>query len=78
MNTNKPLAEPGYHNSDPLVWLLGCANEAMVVVEGVEMMALVDTGFQTSALTERFCIEMGLRILLLGNLVEGVCCILKE
>ena len=51
MSTNKLMAEPGYHNPDPLVWLLCHANEAMVVVEGVEMMALVDTGSQISALT---------------------------
>ena len=46
VNTNKLTAESGYHNPDPLVWLLGHANEAKVVVEGVEMMALVDTGTQ--------------------------------
>ena len=52
--------------------LLGQANEAMVVVEGVEMMALVDTGSQVSTLTEGFCSGFGLRILPLG-----VCCSLK-
>ena len=46
VSTNKPVAESGYHNADPLVQLLGYANEAMVVVEGVEMMAQVDTGSQ--------------------------------
>ena len=34
VNTNKLAAESGYHNPDPLVWLFGHANEAMVVVEG--------------------------------------------
>ena len=43
-----------------------------VVVEGVEMMALVDTGSQISALTEGFCTEMGLKILPLRNLMSGV------
>ena len=34
VNTNKMVAESGYHNPDPLVWLLGHANEAEIVVEG--------------------------------------------
>ena len=34
VNTNKLVAESGYHNPDPLVWLLGHANEAKAVVEG--------------------------------------------
>ena len=36
------------------------------------MMALLDTGPQISALTEEFCTEMGLWILLLRNLMRGV------
>ena len=52
VSTNKLVVESGYHNLDPLVWLLGCANETMVVVEGVEMMVLVDTGSQIFAVTE--------------------------
>ena len=72
-----------YHNPDPLVWLLGHANEAADVVEGVETMALVDTGSQMPALTERFFTEMGLRILPLGDLLhlEGMgtfCCHIKD
>ena len=38
---------------------------------GVETMALVDTGSLISVLTEGFCTEMGLRILLLRNLIGG-------
>ena len=34
VSTDKPAAEPGYHNPSPLVWLTGHANEATVVVEG--------------------------------------------
>ena len=44
VNTIKLAEESGYHNPDPLVCLLGCANETKVVIEGVEMMALVNTG----------------------------------
>ena len=42
------------------------------MVEGVETKALVDTWSQISALTEEFCTKMGLSILLLRNLIEGV------
>ena len=64
--TNKPAAEPGYHNPSPLVWLVGCPNEVTVVVEDVEMMALVDTGSRVSTLMEGFCLEFGLKIFLWG------------
>ena len=66
-NTSKLVTESGYHSCDSLVHLLGHANETRVVVEGVEITALVDTGSQISALTEGFCTETGLRILLLRN-----------
>ena len=63
VSVNTPALEPGYHNSSPVVWLFGHANEAAVVVEGVEKMALVDTESQISALTEVFCTEFGLQVL---------------
>ena len=75
VNTNKLAAESGYHNPDALVWLLGHANEVMVVVEGVEMMGLVNNGSQIYGLTEEFCTGMGLRILPLRNLIGGVLCL---
>ena len=40
VHTNKLVVESGYYNPYPLVWLLGHANEDMVVVEGMETMAL--------------------------------------
>ena len=72
VNTGKLAADSGYHNPDSLVCLLGCANETKAVVVGVEMTALVDTVSQISALAERFCTEMGLKILPLRKLIEGV------
>ena len=73
VSTNKLVAEPGYHNPSPLIQLIGCANEVTVVVEGMEMMTLVDTGSQISALTVGFCSEFWLRILPLGGslVLEG-------
>ena len=72
VSTNKLMAEARCHNPNPLVWLLCNTNGAMTLVEGVEMTALDDTGSQISALTERFCTEMGLGILPLGDLIGSV------
>ena len=73
VNINKLAAVSRYHKPDPLVWLLGWGNEARVVVDGVEMMALVDTGSQICTPTEGFCTEMTLKILPLRNLMEVYC-----
>ena len=70
VSRDKPVAEPGYHNLSLLVWFIGCVNEAMVVVEGVETMALIDTESQVSTLTEEFYSELRLRILPLGGLLH--------
>ena len=70
VSANTLAAEPGYYNHDPMVWLIDCTNEAAVVVKGVEMMPLVDTGSQISAHTEGFCTEFGLRILPLKGLLH--------
>ena len=43
LNMSKPIVKPQYHNPSPLVWLTGHANEATVVVEWLEMMALVNS-----------------------------------
>ena len=39
------------------------------MMEGLEVMALVDTGPQVSTLTEMFCLEFRLRSLSLGGLL---------
>ena len=38
------IPAPEYHNPDPLVRLIGPANEGKVKVEGMETTALIDTG----------------------------------
>ena len=70
MRTDILAAEPGYHSPSPLVQLIACTNEATVVVEGLEMMALVNIGSQVSTLMEGFCSELRLRILPLGVVVS--------
>ena len=71
VNTSKLVTEFGNYSPELLVCILGCANETRVVVEGVGMMALVDTGSQISALTEGFCAERELKILPLRNLLSN-------
>ena len=44
VKTGKLVTESRSHSPKLLVHLLGCANETRAVVEGVEMMALVDMG----------------------------------
>ena len=52
LSTDKPVTELGYHNPSPLMWLLGLANEATGVVEGMDLMAMVETGSEVSTLTK--------------------------
>ena len=59
VNTSKLAAESGCHNPGPLVWLISHAKETTIVVEGVELMALVETGSQIPVLTEGFCRDNG-------------------
>ena len=41
-----------YHNPDPLLRLIGLANEATIIVEGQEFPALIDSGAQLSTMLE--------------------------
>ena len=46
-----PVTEK-YHNPDPLVRLIGPTNEAVILVEGQEFPALIDSGAQLSTMLE--------------------------
>ena len=50
--------------------LVGCANEVPVVVDGCEAAALVDSGAQVSNISAQLCKDLGLKIQLLGWLLE--------
>ena len=50
--------------------MVGCANEAPVVVDGCEVTALVDLGAQVSTISARFCEDLDLEIQPLGWLLE--------
>ena len=41
-NNNKSVAEPGYCNPDPLIWLIGWLHEVTIAVDGVYMTALIE------------------------------------
>ena len=55
---------------DLVVQLVGCANEALVVVDGCKVAALVDLGAQVSNISAQLCEELGLEIQPLGQLLE--------
>ena len=41
-----------YHNPDPLLRLIGPANEATISIEGQEFKVLIDSGAQLSTISE--------------------------
>ena len=57
-------------NPDPIVCLVGCSNEAPVVVDGQETTALIDLGTQVSSISTQFCKSLTLPIQPLGQLLE--------
>ena len=57
-------------NPEPVAQLVGCANEAPVVVDGCKVTALVDLGAQVSTISARSCKELDLKIQPLGRLLE--------
>ena len=60
----------GYHNPDPLLRLIGPANEAKIVVEGQEFSALIDSGAQLSTMLESLVQALKLPIHKLNTLIE--------
>ena len=56
------LKMPEYHSPDPLVRLIGEANEAPAIVVGVSITSLVDSGACMSAMVKSFAEELQLEI----------------
>ena len=50
--------------------MVGCANEASVVIDGREVTALVDSGAQVSNISVQLCEELDLEIQPLGQLLD--------
>ena len=57
-------------NPDPVAHLVGCANEAPVVIDGCEVTALIDSGAQVSNISAQLCKDLDLKIQPLGLLLE--------
>ena len=64
------LKMPEYHNPDPLVRLIGEANEAPAIVEGVPITSLVDSGACMSAMVKSFAEELQLEIKPLKTILD--------
>ena len=64
------MPAPEYHNPDPLVRLIGPANEGKVKVEGVETTSLIDTGACMSAMTKSFAEALKLDLKSLDTILD--------
>ena len=64
------VPSPQYHNPDPLVRLIGPANESPVEVEGVKVTSLVDIGACMSAMVKSFADELDLKIKPLSTILD--------
>ena len=60
-----------YHNPDPLLWLIGLANEATILIEGQQFLALIDSGAQLSTMSELLVQALKLPIHKLNTLIEA-------
>ena len=60
-----------YHNPDPLVRLIGPANEAVIIVEGQEFPALIDSGAQLSTMSEALVQALKLPVHNLSTLIKA-------
>ena len=61
---------PEYHNPDPLVRLIGPANEGKVEIEGVKTTALIDTRAFMSAMTKSFAEALELELKSLDSILD--------
>ena len=60
-----------YHNLDPLLRLIGLANEATVIVEGQRFLALIDSGAQLSMMLESLVQALKFTVHKLNTLIEA-------
>ena len=60
-----------YHNLDPLLRLLGPVNEATIIVEGQQILALIDSGAQLSTMSESLVQALRFPVHKLNNLIEA-------
>ena len=60
-----------YHNPDPLLRLIGPANEATISIEGQEFKALIDSGAQLSTISESLVTALKLPVHKLNTLIKA-------
>ena len=60
-----------YHNLDPLLQLIGPTNEATIIIEGQQLLALIDSGAQLSTMLESLVQALKLPIHKLNTLIEA-------
>ena len=66
----KGIAPIPFLNADLVAQLVGCTNEAPVVMDGRKVATLVDLGAQVLNISAQICEELGLKIQPLGQLLE--------
>ena len=59
------------HNPDPLLRLIGPANEATIIVKGQRFLALIDSGAQLSTMLESLVQALKLPVHKLNTLIEA-------
>ena len=57
-------------NPDPIAHLVGCSNEALVIIDGQDVTVLIDLGARVLSISAQFCKELTLQIQPLGWLLE--------
>ena len=57
-------------NPDPIAYLVGCSNKALVLIDGQEIIALIDSNAQVSSVSSQSLEELALEIQPLGQLLE--------
>ena len=60
-----------YHNPDPLVRLIGEANEMDIIIEYKKVKVLIDSGAQVSSISDTFASELALKIKQLDTLLDS-------
>ena len=59
-----------YHNPDPLVRLIGEANEMDIIIENKRVKGLIDSGAQVSSISDTFASKLGSKIKQLNTLLD--------
>ena len=49
-------------NPDPIAYLEGKSNQVPIIIDGQEVIALIDLGTQVSSISSGFCEQMALEI----------------